>query len=258
MFKAESPALVCPSCGNRNPAREKFCLACAARLGREPSIARPAQRVAEPSAHSGFDAPRTVHSQPAALRAAPVDASSFWFKFCMAGLVVMIGFLGWALYVMTGSKAVAPLAAVPAAPEAVAPVASTPAPAPVPAPAVAAAAPAASAPTPKPVATPAPAPAPVRARPPESRRAAAAASRQPREELLDAPIERPRQQPDMTWQQRALPYEQSDERRYEQPYYAPRPMPPQQAVMPAPDAGPPIVVGPGPLYDYSTPGAVRR
>lgn len=265
MSKAESPAVVCASCGHQNPAREKFCLACAARLGREPSITRPGQRAALPPADSRFDAPRTVLSQPARLQAPAVDASGFWFKFCMAGLVVMLGFMGWALYVLTGSKAVAPLAAAPVAPAPVEPVASTPAPVPLPLPlplpspssatvparAVAATAPVAIAPTPKAAASPAPAPAPApvpaaRVRSSESRRAASAASRQA---LEDEPFERPRQ-PDMSWQQRAMPYEQ--------PYYAPRPMPSQQAVMPTPDAGPPIVVGPGPLYDYSTPGAVRR
>ena len=134
MFKLRSPSVVCPVCGNRNTAKAKFCAACAARLGEEPSIAHAQPQAAAaatptPPHDTGMGAPRTNYSRPMPLSAPPSDALGFWFKFCMTGLVVMLGFIAWAVYVLTGSKAVPPLpagqgtssvsqGAAPAAPEA--------------------------------------------------------------------------------------------------------------------------------------------
>ncbi len=228
MFKAESSPVVCPSCGKANPAREKFCVACAARLGEEPSIARtrPLASPSLPRRDSGFDAPRTVHSRPAPLRAAPADTAGAWFKFCMAGLVVMLGFLGWALYVMTGSNALAPPPAGQPGPPAVSSE-SPPGPAAAPA-----------APPPVTAVAPAPAVRTAPARPPEPRRTADAPPRAVARERSPPPVvsqaPRPATGP--------------------QPFAAAQPTS-RESAMPAPDLGPPIVVGPGPRYDYSTPNA---
>ena len=166
MFTAKPSTITCPECGQRNRAEARFCEACAARLGAEPSIAstRAPTRPPLPSAtapaplaasataaakggDSRFDAPRTVHSRPLPLQAQAANNSGFWIKFCIGGLIVMIGFIAWSLYILTGSKAPAQLptgqagmgsaptasaappsvAAVPAASPAVAPAAAVPA-----------------------------------------------------------------------------------------------------------------------------------
>ena len=268
MFKAESSPVACPSCGKANSAREKFCVACAARLGEEPSIARtrsPAP-ASLPRRDSGFDAPRTVRSQPAALRAAPAETAGFWFKFCMAGLVVMLGFLGWALYVMTGSKAPAPLPAGPSGGPALSserlplPAAATAAPPPV-----TAGAPAAAVPEPPAAARPAP------ARPPETRRTAEASRAAARERSAPPPPtttttgQAPRPAPGADG--RGLPSRSpavtsSPQFRDAGPPVVAGPQPSDVSppgwrgpTLPAPDLGPPIAVGPGPRYDYSTPNA---
>ena len=124
MFNAKQSTIACPECGQRNRAEARFCEACAARLGAEPSIAStraptraPLPRATAPvplaasaaSAAAGsdsrFDAPRTVHSRPLPLQAQAANNSGFWIKFCIGGLIVMIGFIAWSLYILTGSKA---------------------------------------------------------------------------------------------------------------------------------------------------------
>lgn len=125
MFSRKPSTLVCPECGQRNRAEARFCEACAARLGAEPSIASrraptraPLPPVATPGAlatsaagggDSRFDAPRTVHSRPLPLQAQAASSSGFWIKFCIGGLILMIGFIAWSLYMLTGSKAPAQL-----------------------------------------------------------------------------------------------------------------------------------------------------
>lgn len=121
MFQASSPSVACPSCGKRNSARLSFCTACAGRLGKEPSIAPAPQQAAAAASvaqprndtrnDTRFGAPRTVHSRPMAVGAPSAESNplGFWFKFCMTGLVLMIAFITWAIYTMTGSRSVAPL-----------------------------------------------------------------------------------------------------------------------------------------------------
>lgn len=251
MFKAD-PLVTCPSCGQPNAAREKFCTACAARLGEEPSIGAARPRVAAPSARdSAFGAPRTVHSGPVPLRAPPPDAAGFWFKFCMAGLVLMLGFLGWALYVMSGSRAVPPaplarsVAPAAAGPDVAPPIASAVAPA---VPAAAPAAPAAT--SPQLMAEPRAAAARPVAR---ERNRRPARERAPAVEADGDAWVMPSRAPAVT---------SSPQFRDAGPPIVEGPRPGafgQSArpgvVMPAPDLGPPIAVGPGPRYDYSTPNA---
>ncbi|MDM0055301.1 zinc ribbon domain-containing protein [Variovorax fucosicus] len=303
MFKVRSPSVVCPACGSPNRAQAIFCAACAARLGEEPSIAHAQQRAAAaaatvPPPHGiGLDAPRTNYSRPMPLHAPPSDALGFWFKFCMTGLVLMLGFIAWAVYVLTGSKAVPPLPvgqggaapmsqSAPPAP----PAASTP-------PLVAAVAPASAsqksvAAASAPPATPAPPPARVAttrrapdadtdANPDTRRRSPETAQQRPAGAQRQASRERSRQPVWNEEEEVAAPgggawvmpsrppaVTSSPQFRDAGPPIVPGPGPREPyvaaqdapAAVPAGDLGPPIAVGPGPRYDYSTPsaGAGRR
>ena len=248
MFKAE-PLVTCPSCGQSNAAREKFCTACAARLGEEPSIGAARPRVAAPSARDrAFGAPRTVHSGPVPLRAPPPDAAGFWFKFCMAGLVLMLGFLGWALYVMSGSRAVPPAPLARSAEPAAAVSDVAPPTASAVTPAVPEAAPAATLP-----------PQPAEPRTAAARPAARERSTRPARERAPAV-----EVDGDAWvmPSRAPAVTSARQFRDAGPPIVEGPRPGAVAesgrpgvVLPAPDLGPPIAVGPGPRYDYSTPNA---
>lgn len=243
MFRAKSSTPVCPACGQENRAAARFCVACAARLGAEPSIAPAAAPATAPAAIAGhadsyFDAPRTVHSRPLPLSAAPANNAGFWLKFCIAGLVVMIGFIGWSLYILTGSKAPMQLpvgsgsVAAPSVAASPAPTAS-PSPAPTPAPAaVAVAAPSVAA---APAAAPATHP-PLASWtvPPEAQRPAAATAARQAGQRLVATRERTRPAPNEVrpadfggWVEPSRPPGMTSSPNYQ-------------------DAGPPVVPGPGP------------
>lgn len=270
-----SSTTVCQECGKRNAASARFCSACAARLGAEPSIgaaAVPGATLA--SADGPHGAPRTVDSRPAELPARSADAGARWLKRCIGGLLILLGLMGWALYMLTAAKAPAPLAAGPAraAPEVQAappPLAAAPA---APAPAPAAPSPPAPADTAAAVApsdvfpyTP-PAPrgrsARVRARPAPADAVAPAG-----DASAGAWVE-PSRSPAMT----ASPGYRDDGPPIVAgpgPVPAPGPAPGPAMRDPAPaipgggvarpaDPGPPVVEGPGPHYDFSTPGARGR
>lgn len=271
MFSQRSSTTVCQECGKRNPASARFCAACAARLGAEPSIgaaAVPGATIASPEGR--HDAPRTVDSRPGELAARGVDTSAFWVKLCIGGLVVMLALFAWALYTLTGSKVPAQ---VPigqgAAPSEVSTVAPPPPPPPQPA---------ATVPSTAPSAAPAAAPAATTAAVPPSdvfpytppAKASGAPQRRPAR-VPQAPVEgaadarvaapgawvEPSRAPSMT----ASPAYRDDG-----PPIVPGPGPGMGDAAPAVsggparsvDPGPPVVEGPGPRYDFSTPGARGR
>jgi len=307
MFNAKSSTIACPECGQRNRAEARFCEACAARLGAEPSIAstRAPTRAPLPQAtapvplaastaaggDSRFDAPRTVHSRPLPLQAQATN-SGFWFKFCMAGLAVMIGFIAWSLYILTGSKAPTQLPAGQVSAEVPPPVAASVAPAgpsPVPSPLPATVAPVAPLPTTAAAAADAPprsasptarAPRPSSTVPPAAPRPAIDAGERPTPQRQAAARERVRPPPSEVrpadfggWVEPSRPPAMTSSPNYQDagpPIVAgpgPRePLPTAPPAQPAgsvattgrQDLGPPVSAGPGPRYDYSTPGAVGR
>ncbi|MGJ7488284.1 hypothetical protein ACSFA2_23670 [Variovorax sp. LT2P21] len=291
MFNAKSSTIACPECGQRNRAEARFCEACAARLGAEPSIAstRAPTRAPLPQAtapvplaasaatggDSRFDAPRTVHSRPMPLQAQAANNSGFWFKFCMAGLAVMIGFIAWSLYILTGSKAPTQLpagqvsaeappvaaSAAPAGPSAVpSPLPTSVAPSPSTAAATADAPPRSTSPTAR-------APRPSSTVPPAPPRQATA-----RERVRPSPSE-VRPADFGGWVEPSRPPAMTSSPNYQDagpPVVAgPGPREPLATAPPAQpagsvattgrqDLGPPVSAGPGPRYDYSTPNAVGR
>ncbi|WP_219215706.1 zinc ribbon domain-containing protein [Variovorax boronicumulans] len=272
MFNTTSSTTVCAACGRKNPANARFCVACDARLGAEPSIGAAAAPVPPDGPH---DASHAVPSRPAALDAsAAADTGAIWVKLCIGGLVVLLGFMGWALYMLTDSKVPQQLptgqsAAVPEVPAIPSPPASPPASPPPPV----ATAPAPS-PSPPPAARPATAGAAVAPSdvfpytPPtaaQQRRAARARSRPapvdavaPGGEASAGAWVEPSRPPAVT---------SSPTYRDDGPPIVPGPGPAVgDATVPAgvrgtarpADPGPPVVDGPGPHYDFSTPGARGR
>lgn len=306
MPNAKSSTIACPECGQRNRAEARFCEACAARLGAEPSIAstRPPTRAPLPQGaaaaplgaspvasgaargDSRFDAPRTVHSRPMPLQEA--SNTGFWFKFCMAGLAVMIGFIAWSLYMLTGSKAPTQLPAaqvgaqttppVPAAATGQSPAPMGPPPANMaPSPNTAAtadASPSTAAPTAR-------APQPASTVPPAAQRPTAEARERPAPQRQAATRERVRPPPAEVrpadyggWVEPSRPPAMTSAPNYQDagPPIVPGPSPREPLPMTSPaqpagsvasttgrqDLGPPVTVGPGPRYDYSTPNAAGR
>lgn len=271
MSNTTSSTTVCAACGRKNPANARFCVACDARLGAEPSIGAAAAPVPADGLH---DASHAVPSRPAALEAsAGADSGAIWVKLCIGGLVILLGFMGWALYMLTGSKVPQQLptgqsAAVPEVSAVPSPPSSPPLPPP----------PVATAPPPAPSAPPAAPPAAAGAAvapsdvfpytPPtatQQRRAARARSRPapadaaaPGGEASAGAWVEPSRPPAIT---------SSPSYRDDGPPIVPGPGPAvgeaaapavvRGAVRPA-DPGPPVVEGPGPHYDFSTPGARGR
>ncbi|WP_183028385.1 zinc ribbon domain-containing protein, partial [Variovorax sp. UMC13] len=96
MSNPTSSTTVCAACGRVNPANARFCVACAARLGAEPSIGD----AAAPAPPDGpLDASHVVPSRPAALEAsAGADTGTVWLQRLVGGLVILLGLMGWALY----------------------------------------------------------------------------------------------------------------------------------------------------------------
>ena len=301
MFNAKSSTIACPECGQPNRAEARFCEACAARLGAEPSIAstRTPTRAPLPPAvapvpiaapvvasvaargDSRFDAPRTVHSRPMPLQEA--SNSGFWFKFCMAGLAVMIGFIAWSLYMLTGSKAPTQLPAAQVSAE-TAPAAASPAPAgssvaPSNGPAIVAPSPStAAAVDAAPRSTPTTrTPRAASTVPPAAQRPATEAATRPASQREATARERVRPPPSEVrpadfggWVEPSRPPAMTSAPNYQDAgppiVSGPGPREPvPSATAPAgpttagrQDLGPPVSTGPGPRYDYSTPNAAGR
>lgn len=257
MFNANPSTTVCAACGRKNRASARFCVACDARLGAEPSIAsaappssaRPPQVLHEPLLDGPLDSPRTVPARPAGPGPRDVDTGSPWVKLGLGGLVLVLGLAAWALYVK-GNEAVhpvpaaqrttAPEAAAVAAPPAVRSDADTPANAPV--------------------------PAAVPDRPPA--RAAAAAPPRPARQAPPGPQAEVRARPSGAWVEPSRPPAMTSSPGYRDagPPIVTEAAPTVSDGAPAAsggsarpaDPGPPVVDGPGPRYDFSTPGARAR
>ncbi len=278
MSNAKSSTIACPECGQRNRAGARFCEACAARLGAEPSIAStraptraPLPRATAPvplaaSAATGgdsrFDAPRTVHSRPMPLPAS--NNSGFWFKFCMAGLAVMIGFIVWSLYMLTGSKAPTQLPAAqggaqtPPVAASAAPASASAAPSPPPASVAPSPRAAVAADAPRRSATPT-------ARAPQRQVATRERVRPPPSEVRPADFGgwvEPGRPPAMTsapnYQDAGPPVVAGPGPREPLPMTSPAQPVGSVATTGQQDLGPPVTAGPGPRYDYSTPNATGR
>ncbi|WP_218511194.1 hypothetical protein [Variovorax sp. dw_308] len=106
----------CGICGKLNRKNARFCVGCAARLGVEPVVTSiPGPTFADSRRDVGLDSTRiaTDHSRPTPLRAAAParEPAMFWLRAGLAGLVLLIGFVGWCMYVLTSHKAVVPLQA---------------------------------------------------------------------------------------------------------------------------------------------------
>ncbi|WP_162591758.1 zinc ribbon domain-containing protein [Variovorax sp. PBL-E5] len=281
----------CGICGASNRENAKFCVNCAARLGVEPmgqSIFGTDAKAPRTQRDSGFDAPRTAYSHPMSLRAALMsrEPAIFWVRAGMTGLVLLIGFIGWCLYVLTANK-VPPQSSVSERT-----VLAAPQPPAEPKPATA------GADAPKLASTPA-----VPATTSEARVAPAsvpgtqAASAEPRSRTVAAttprntetrrarPAAAPRVRaptssdeddvsPKFTWVEPSRPNARTSMPDYQDPgppiVQGPGPRyagsPPSPVVSPrefagpaqGADLGPPIAPGPGPRYDFSSPGATPR
>ncbi|WP_399681683.1 hypothetical protein [Xenophilus sp.] len=274
-------ATACPSCGQRNRDKALRCARCGAPLGAEPTAAAmpaaPESGVPDWRADAADD-PRAGDGRARDRRAASGTGMA-WLPWAIAGIAAAV-----AGYVVLNRPAPAPSAGE-EAPAAVA--------APSPAPA---AAPAAAVPAPAPVepsqakAAPPPAPreadravAPARPRnvrrepPPETRAAAAPRRASPREEAAPVPSAPPpgdaMAPADSPW---VSPPPAREATNTAAPGYrdagppvvigpGPRVMPPAFAESDDPrapavrgDPGPPPAAGPGPRYDFGSPGAARR
>ena len=286
MSRVTSSVSICPECGTPNPASARFCASCAARLGAEPSIVAP--RLSAPSRLAASGA---IPSRPSPLPAPHANTTAFWVKLGIGGLLLMIGFIGWSVYVLTDVKVVTQMptgqggnagatvsapAAAPAAPSAAAttvPPAQTAAP-------VVSAPPAGPAPSAAMQANPDPPTdagdlqrriealekqlAGQRSRA-ASRAAAARAAEEPATGSSGAAATggwvAPSRAPAMTsspgYRDAGPPVVRGPEPTVPTvPTEVARPAP--SAVMPAPDLGPPVVDGPGPRYDFSRSGGTGR
>ncbi|MDM0090710.1 MULTISPECIES: zinc ribbon domain-containing protein [unclassified Variovorax] len=252
MFSQRSSTMVCPECGARNPASARFCSACAARLGAEPSI--------------GEEAVPVSSAMPAA--PATADTGTIWVKVFIGGLVILLAFMGWALYMLTGSKvpqppptgqgaAVPEVPVAPSPPPSPPPVATAPSVAPSPPPVAPPPATTGTAAAPSDVFPYTPPPSAQQRRAARARARAAPAEAGAGDAATGAWVE-PSRPPAMT----SLPSYRDDG-----PPIVPGPRPAAGAAVPAgssgtpvqpADPGPPVVAGPGPHYDFSTPGARGR
>jgi pyruvate/2-oxoglutarate dehydrogenase complex dihydrolipoamide acyltransferase (E2) component len=278
MSRFKSPPAVCPACGTANPADARFCVRCAARLGAEPSIVAP--RLSAPSRPADAGA---IPSRPAPLSSGRTDTTAFWVKLGLGGLLLLIGFVCWSVYILTDVKTVPQMPTGQGGGTAgvvLAPVIATPVPAPAPTastPAAAAEPPSTTIPsTTVPAASTAAAPAsntvaPVTAASAASR--ARAASRQAARAAEERAAEdravvnggwvEPSRPPAMTsspsYQDAGPPIVRGPEPRETAPVPVTAPNPvvvqPQPRVETAPDLGPPVIEGPGPRYDFSRPGS---
>ncbi|MGJ7582015.1 zinc-ribbon domain-containing protein [Variovorax sp. RHLX14] len=104
MSRVNATTAICPECGTANPESARFCTNCAARLGAEPSIVAP--RLSAPSRLAASGA---IPSRPAPLPAAHANTAAFWVKLGIGGLILLIGFIGWSVYVLTDVKVVTQL-----------------------------------------------------------------------------------------------------------------------------------------------------
>lgn len=280
MSRFKSPSAVCPACGTANPADARFCVRCAARLGAEPTIVAP--RLSAPSRPADAGA---IPSRPAPLSPGRTDTTAFWVKLGLGGLLLLIGFVCWSVYILTDVKTVpqmptgqgggtagvvlAPVIATPA-PAASAPTATIPPATTVVPSATVPAAPTAAAPASNTVAPVTAASAASRARA-ASRQAARAAEERAAEDraVVNGGWVEPSRPPAMTsspsYQDAGPPIVRGPEPRETAPVPVTAPNPvvvqpqPQSQtpprVDPAPDLGPPVIEGPGPRYDFSRPGS---
>lgn len=280
MSNAKSGTIVCAECGEENRATARFCTACAARLGAEPSAAGATASNPMPlRQESRREALGATPSRPIPLTPPAADSATFLFKFCIAGLVVLIGFIGWALYMLTASRAVPAAPASQSGISSAEPMAIAP---PV----------AASAEASTQSQGPATQGAPARAAPdaPPARAAAPTENyetfpeiRRPAPMRRQATRERPPRPgegaPEVAtsdnWTEPTRPPASTSSPLYQDPGppIVPGPGPRESALSTLPsvpvrsggaaigrsaDPGPPIAEGPGPHYDYSTPGAAGR
>ena len=247
-----SESVVCKACGSPNRAKAKFCTGCARPLpGFEPS---------GPSALDPVMSLRLASGAPPGARAAvpvlPAETAAFWLKAGYWALAMIVGFTLWCLYI-TSKPGAPPLKAeimsllAPVMKASSSP--SVPAPAPAPAaqapvsPVAAGAAPVASPPggTASPLHAllperPNAGGSPQRSSPPAEQAVAGTPSPSPRPETRSTA----RPPKGSAYASRA-----SRERADDSPM-SPIALPPERRSR-EPDPGPPIVAGPGPLYDYS-------
>jgi len=247
-----SESVVCKACGSPNRAKAKFCTGCARPLpGFEPS---------GPSALDPVMSLRLASGAPPGGRAAvpvlPAETAAFWLKAGYWALAMIVGFTLWCLYI-TSKPGAPPLKAeimsllAPVMKASSSP--SVPAPAPAPAaqapvsPVAAGAAPVASPPggTASPLHAllperPNAGGSPQRSSPPAEQAVAGTPSPSPRPETRSTA----RPPKGSAYASRA-----SRERADDSPM-SPIALPPERRSR-EPDPGPPIVAGPGPLYDYS-------
>jgi hypothetical protein len=248
MFMSES--VVCKACGSPNRAKAKFCTGCARPLpGFEPS---------GPSALDPVMSLRLASGTPAGGHAAvpvlPAETAAFWLKAGYWALAMIVGFTLWCLYVTSKPGApplkteimslLAPVMKASSSPSAPA----SAAPAPV-SPVAGGAAPAASPPgeTASPLHAllperPNSSGSPQRSSSPAEQPVAATTSPSPSPRPETRPTARPSK--GSTYASRA-----SRERADDSPM-SPIARSPERRSR-EPDPGPPIVAGPGPLFDYS-------
>lgn len=243
MSRVKSPLVVCPECGTTNTADARFCVRCAARLGAEPSIVAPSPNAPPRPTISG-----AIPSRPVPLPAQRADTTAFWVRLGLGGLLLMIGFVCWSVYILTDVKT------VPQMPTGqgggmsgvvLAPVIAVPAPASLPSAAV----PSATAPV---------AAAPATARPRATNRAVGRAADE--NAAATGGWVEPSRPPAMTsspaYQDAGPPIVRGPEPRETAP--VPVTVPSQAQGGSAADLGPPVVDGPGPRYDYSRSGGAGR
>jgi hypothetical protein len=263
----------CGICGKLNRENARFCVGCAARLGVEPvGTSIPGPAFADSHRDAGFDSTRTAgHSRPTPLRAAAParEPAMFWLRAGLAGLVLLLGFVGWCMYVLTSHKTVVPLQAstntsspssesrpqAEPAPTVASPVAPVAAPASAPSPAPAASSRVATLVPQAPAAKPSPA----------TGTEADASIASPHPAIIGGGVDAARTRP--TAAPRSYPRERS--RRQDPPdtdssglapnygWVAPSREPANTLNPGYADPGPPVVPGPGPRYASSIPTPVE-
>ena len=244
-----SESVVCKACGSPNRAKAKFCTGCARPLpGFEPS--GPSALDPVMSLRPASEAPIGGH---AAVPVLPAETAAFWLKAGYWALAMIVGFTLWCLYITSKPGApplkteimslLAPVMKAPSSP-------SAPAAAPAPVSPVAdGAAPVAS--PPEGAASPLNALLPARPNAGSSPQRSLPAAGQP---VASAPSASPSPRPETRSTSRSSNgsayASRASRERVDDPPISPMAPPPERRSR-EPDPGPPIVAGPGPLYDYS-------
>jgi hypothetical protein len=241
--KFMSESVVCNACGSANRAKAKFCTGCARPLpGFEPSGSVGLDRVM--SLRPSSEAPvRDDGSVPVL----PAETAAFWLKAGYWGLAMIVGFTLWCLYV-TNKPGAPPLKteimsllapvirpssdpSSPAAPDASSAPAGESRPA---------------------AAPPDPATSPIHALLPGRAGVSAEMPRPPAERPLAASSPQAEARTPTKAPKRSASASRANRERLDEPsasWTEPTPAPARRSG--EPDPGPPIVAGPGPLYDYS-------